>query len=135
MITRDKLNELNILTKKVNDAKEQASELLRIAQDRFNDKTHKVEREGKTVELTEKTLWDEVFYLGTASQAAKILQKEHPEVFEKYREQDVAALELMKFAKAELGINYKEITLADYLQMTEQLFSLLISEHNNESGK
>lgn len=128
MFTREKLDKLHELTKAVNDAKERASELLRIAQDRNNHVKHKVKREGKEVELTEKVLWDEVFYLGTQCEAGAILEKTHPEVFDAYKKQDSTAHELRKYAITELGLDYTQLTLSDYLRATESLFELMLAE-------
>jgi hypothetical protein len=112
----------------VNDAKEMASENLKTVQDRFNHRKHKLEREGKEIELTEKTLWDEVFYIGPSSQAGEILKKIHPQVFEMYETQDLAAQELKKFAIVEMGMNFEALTLSDYLKATESLFELMLEE-------
>jgi hypothetical protein len=128
MITREKLQELHQLTHKVQEAKEMASENLKTAQDRFNHVKHKLVREGKEIELTEKILWDEVFYIGRASQAGEILKKQHPEVFRMYEEQEKTAIQLKKFAITELGVNFEALTLSDYLKMTESLFELMLEE-------
>jgi len=127
-MTRENLNKLHELTKAVNDAKETASELLRTAQDRFKQRTHKLMREGKEIELTEKVLWDEVFYMGPTCQAGQILQTVHPEIFEGYKKQDEAANELKKFTIVELGVDYTALTLSDYLAVTESLFELMLAE-------
>ncbi len=128
MFTRENLDKLKSLTKAVNDAKDYASELLRTAQDRFKQNTHKLMREGKEITLTEKVLWDEVFYLGVASQAGEILTKVHPEVFDAYKKQDEAAAELKKFTITELGVDYTQMSLSDYLTLTESIFDLLMGE-------
>jgi hypothetical protein len=128
MITRENINELKNITNKIEEAKERSSELLRTAQDRYNHVTHKLTREGKEVEIKEKTLWDEVFYLGTASQAGQILEKAHPEVFEAYKEQDRLAQDLKKYGITEMGFDPTQMTLANYLDMTESLFKILIEE-------
>lgn len=127
-MTRDTLNKLHELTAKVHEAKEHASELLRIAQDRFKHRTHTIKRAEKDIELKEHTLWEEVFHLGTKCDAALILQEHHPEVFEAYEKQEAAAVELRTFCLAELGLDYTQLTLSDYLRMTEELFALMQSE-------
>lgn len=135
MFTREILNKLHDFTQKIEEAKELASENLRTAQDRFNHVTHKLTREGKEIELTEKVLWDEVFYIGPASQAGQILEKVHPEVFEAYRKQDQLAEDLKKYCITELGIDYTQMKLSDYLKMTEGMFELLLQEHGITSKK
>lgn len=129
MLTREKLKKLHQLTLEVRNRQEHASELKRIADDRYGERTHKLERNGKLVSLDEKTLWEEVFYIGTASEAAELLRKEHPQVFEAYAEQEKAADELKKYCKTELDIDFSAITLSDYLRLTEQMFDMLLGEH------
>lgn len=131
-MTRENLDKLHALTKAVNDAKETASELLRTAQDRFKQRTHKLVREGKEIELTEKVLWDEVFYMGPECEAGKLLQTVHPEIFEGYKKQDEAANELKKFTIVELGVDYTALSLSDYLMLTESLFNLMLDERGNK---
>jgi hypothetical protein len=135
MFTRESLDKLHELTAAVNSAKEQASELLRTAQDRYNTKVHKLTRDGKEVELTEKVLWDEVFYLGPACESGTVLKREHPEVFEAYKRQDDTANELKRFCIVELGIDYTQLTLSDYLRATEGMFDLLMAERIAPEGQ
>lgn len=121
----DKLHELSDGIKKQND---EASELLRVAQDRHGDRTHKLTRDGKEVEVKEKTLWDEVWHLGTVCEAANVLRKEHPEVFEAYTKAAALSAELERYCMAEFGLNFKAMSLSDYLRMTESLYGLLMTE-------
>lgn len=128
MITRDKINTLRELTAKVAECMETASELLRTAQDRHGARVHKITRDGKEIELKEKVLWDEVFYIGRKSQAGQFLEQLHPEVFQAYSAQDQAAAELKKFGVVELGFDPTRLTLSDYLEITEQLFEVMLAE-------
>ena len=118
------------LTEAVQKQKDIASDLLKTAQDRFGATEHKVIREGKEVMLSEKILWQEVFYhpAGVKCEAGQLLKEAHPEVFEAYDGQGKAAMELKKFCLAELGVDFESLTLSDYLSLSEELFSLLINE-------
>lgn len=127
-LTREQLDKVHELTNLVEEKKDLASELLRTAQDRFNGRTHTVNRGGTKSEVSEKTLWTEVFHLGTQSEAAEILRKVHPDVFKTYKEQDDAASELKKYVVTEIGIDPTKMTLSDYLFLTEEMFRLLIDE-------
>jgi hypothetical protein len=127
-MTRENLTKLYELNDKVKKAEEVSSELLRTAQDRFKQVKHKLMREGKEIEVTEKILWDEVFYLGAISQAGEILGKEHPEVFEAYKAQDATVQELKAFTITELGVDFQKLSLGDYLMLTERLIKLLMDE-------
>jgi len=127
-MNREQLTKLYELTDEVKNQKEVASELLRTAKDRFGHVKQKLERDGKEIEVTEKVLWDEVYYLGFQCQAGKILDKLHPEVLEAYRKQDVMADELKKFTIIEFGIDFTQLTISDYLKMTEGLFNIMLEE-------
>jgi len=127
-IQRNSFKELEKRVAKVTDAEEKASELLRTAQDRFGLREHSFSRDGKEVTVTEKILWEEVFYLGEGSQAGEILTEKHPQVFAAYEEQSQAAEELKKFCITELGIDYTKMTIADYLRMTEGVVNLILEE-------
>lgn len=135
MFTRENLARLHELTDKVNAAKDEASELLRTAQDRFGHVKHKLTRQGKEVEIKEKTLWDEVFYLGVQSDAGKVLERAHPEVFEAYKRQNETADELKKFCIVEFGLDYTQMTLSGYMKMTESLLTLMLDERLGKIGE
>lgn len=132
-MTREILDELHRLSDGVNKEADIASELLRTAQDRGNHIKHKLTREGKEVEIAEKNLWDEVWYLGPKCQAGEILEKKYPEVFKAYRKQNSAADELKKFCVVNLGVNFEKLTLSDYLRLSEELFKLLIDEREKKN--
>jgi hypothetical protein len=133
MITRDQINTINATVADIHKYMELASEYLRTAQDRNKTRKHTLERDGKQIELTEKILWEEVFYTGASSQAGKILKPLHPEVFEAYAKQSEASDRLTAFCIGELGINYPQMTISDYLKLSEGLFELVLNER--EQGK
>lgn len=128
MITREKIKQLGDLTADVQVKEDVASELLRTAQDRFGHETETFMREGQEITVTRKILWDEVFYLGTMSEAAKILMEKHPEVFEAYKAQEAAADALKQYTMLELGIDIGKMKLSDYLNLTVATFEMLMDE-------
>lgn len=127
-MNREQLNKIHELTREVNRNKEIASELLRTAQDRYNEREHEIERDGKKITVREKDLWTEVFHLGTLCDSGKFMAKLHPEVFEAYKKEATAAVELERFCLAEFGFNFRAMTISDYLMMTEQMYDLLMRE-------
>ena len=130
MLTRTTLNALHELTANHARIKDKRSEILRTAQDRYGHRVHKVPRPGgEQVEISEKVMWDEVFYLGVACESGKALQKIHPDVFKGYADEQKAADELKKFTVLELGLDFTALTLSDYLKMTEALFHLMLEEN------
>jgi hypothetical protein len=135
MITREKIAKLKELTEETTRISEVISESIRTAQDRYNNVIEKVEREGVIVEIPRKALWEEVFYMGLGCQAAGILRKHHPEVFEAYEEQEKAGNALKAFTVNELGVDFTRLRLSDYLMMTEGMFDLLWSERTGEKRR
>lgn len=130
MFTSEKIEKLHQLTEAVGQAKWVASEQLRTAQDRTGERVHKLKRkDGTTSKITEKTMWDEVFYLGVACESGQFLQKKHPEVFEAYTNQDKAADELKRFCIADLGVDYTAMTISDYIKLTEQMFEYMLDKY------
>lgn len=120
-LTREKLDAFHQLNEEVKRAEEIASESLRTAQDRFKHRTHKLQRAGKEIEINEKTLWDEVFYLGEDSEAGAILTKLHPQVFANYATQNAAAAKYKAFGLTQLGIDPARMTMSDQLKMVEAM--------------
>jgi len=128
-IKRETIKELHHLTDKVREAESVASEILRTAQDRFNHVEETFKREGKTITVTRKVLWDEVFLLGAdRNQAAEILRKHHPEVFNAYKVQEDSAKALQDFVSVEMGISMKAMRISDYVALTEAMIDLKLSE-------
>jgi len=134
-INRETITQLHTLTGKVTTAEEQASELLRTAQDRFNHVKETFSREGKEITVTRKVLWDEVFYLGAGdNQAANILKEHHPEVFAAYKVQEDAAGELQKFVSMEMAMDMKKMRISDYVALTEAMIDLKLDEERDGQG-
>lgn len=130
MFTSEKIEKLHQLTAETNKAKWIASEVLRTAQDRTGGRVHKLKRkDGTTSNISEKVMWDEVFYLGPACESGQFLQKKHPEVFEAYAKQDKAADELKRFCIADLGVDYTAMTISDYIKLTEQMFAYMLDKY------
>lgn len=128
-VTLEKIEKLHELTRATDAAKNVASELLRVAQDRHNNDKHKLEREGKEIELTEKVLWQEVFYIGRDSQAGQVLRKKHQDVFDAYTDQNVKAEELNKFVMQSFGLDYKHMAISDYFNMIEAIVDFKLKEY------
>ena len=123
-LNREKIAKIHELSAKLGQVTDLASELLRTAQDRFNLTEETIERDGKQITVTRKTLWEEVFYLGHNCQAADVLKKYHQDVFDAYIEQGKVADELREFCVTELSVDYTKMKLSDYLKLTEEMIDL-----------
>lgn len=128
---RETIQKLHQLSDEVDNRKEISQEAIKTAQDRYKDREVTIERGGKDVTITEKVLWDELFHLGFESQAGLKLKELHPEVFSNLTAQNAAADELRTFCINELGVDYTQMSLSDYLHITEKLFEVMIDEWGN----
>jgi len=127
-INKENLSGLYEIYEKLENAKERASELLRTAQDRYSHRTIQLEREGKMIMVTEKVLWQEVFYLGDESQAARELSKKHPEIFAAFAKQNELAAECNKFVMANFGMKAEQLTIGNVFALTEAMCRFILSE-------
>jgi hypothetical protein len=128
MITRETIDKVHELTKALEAKKVEASDLLKDAQDRHGSRKQTLSRGGKQQLVEEKELWEEVFHLGPACQAGKILRKEHEAVFAAHDAVKAMADKLKAFCLAELGVDYSQMTVSAYLTLAEGLFSVLLAE-------
>ena len=134
-ITREDIEAIDIKTGEIESAKDFASELIRTAQDRCNTVEHDVERDGKTVKLTEKVLWDETYLMGNQCQAALILKEQHPEVFAAYKAHDEKAEEYKKMVFDLIGVDYTQMRLSDYIKLSVDIAEMVADERNIDSTK
>ena len=129
------IERLHELSDRVNDLKHISQEQIKTAKDRYNDREVKIMREGKEIEVKESALWTEVYHLGLGCDAGKKLKELHPELFEALKEQDKAADELKVFCIEMLGVDYTQMTLSDYVHVSEKLFNVLFDERMAELKK
>ena len=120
-ITKKSISKLKALEKQAKQIKENASDLLAKAKENSETKLHKVEREKETIEVSEKDLWEEVYRLGIKCQAGEILQKEYPEVFKAYENQEAKAKEIDDFFLNEFGFQFAKITPTNLIKFVEAI--------------
>lgn len=120
-ITKKSISKLKALEKQAKQIKENASDLLAKAKENSETKIHKVEREKETIEVSEKDLWEEVYRLGIKCQAGEILQKEYPEVFKAYENQEAKAKEIDDFFLNEFGFQFAKITPTNLIKFVEAI--------------
>lgn len=136
-ITEEKIKGLYEIYDKLNKQKELASELLRTAKDRYSHRKVKVKKEdGTDTTVTEKILWEEVFYLGMGNNRATIeLEKRHPQVFKAYREQEELAKSCNNYVLASFGMESERVTMADIFQITEAMVRYMLSGRDLKISK
>lgn len=127
-VDQEKINKVHQLYSELDQLKEVASELLRTAQDRFQDNEVEIERGGNLIKVREKDLWEEIFQLGRKCQAGEVLNAQHPEVFEAYDKEAEKALELKQYLIAEFGIDYQKIKVSDIFKLVEAVVDYKLSQ-------
>ena len=118
------LNKVREKSEEIDKLAKLASELLRVAQDRFGETIITIERKIsgniKHVRAKQKDLWKEVFELGMKCQAGEILGKKHPEVFKAYKDLEMATGELNMIAMQDLEIgSFTQVTMVDIVNLAE----------------
>lgn len=120
-ITKEKLEKLNNLYSEKEKISHILSELVKTAQDRNGDNEVELEREGKKIKITEKIMWQEVYYGGAKSQSGKILKEKYPEAFEAFEKQTKIDGEISKFVLEEFGFMFNQLDLPTLLKLIEAM--------------
>ncbi len=120
-ITKDKIEKLYKLNDELISLEERANKESVIAKTDAERKRIKIERDGKKIVVSEKTLWDEVYFSGFNCAGGKILRKKYPKVFEYSEEQQKKANELQGFIFSEFGIDYKKMRFSDIIKVVDAM--------------
>ncbi len=97
------------------------SEQIKTAQDRFNDREVEVEREGKKIKITEKVLWQEVYY--GSKEARGIMEKKYPEIFELEGKQKKIDVEINTFTMKKWGFTFNQMSLPILINLVSAIVS------------
>lgn len=147
MITKQKLEEVRRLSATHKEAQELASELLRTAQDRFNDKQIIVKaddeqsqpeerlRRSVDTEMTEKVAWDEVWTLGLTSKAGQALREKYPKVFEAFEDAHKKSEEYHRYVLDNFGVDFRNMEFIDILEVLIQVVDQRMNEHLGVKSK
>jgi predicted ATP-grasp superfamily ATP-dependent carboligase len=93
-----------------------------------NDVEITIARDGKAVVVKERELWTEVYHLGPACDAGKILSEKYPAAFEVSAKAEEKKKEMQSFAMAEWGINPLAMSLSDIMRVTEALVDYKLAQ-------
>lgn len=116
-ITKEILDGLEILTEALTKTQDALSEKVKNVKMYKGDVEHQVTREGKTLQIKEKHLWDEVYYLGENSQAGQILRKKYPEIFELWDDERKISKDYNLYAKANINIDPGAMKISDFIKL------------------
>lgn len=123
----ESINKLYQLNDELQDLLDQESDLYKKATDnRKNILT--INRDDKEIEVEEGELWEEVRIAGAHSNAAETLKVKYPEVFEVALKREAKNKELHDFVLKEFGFNFRQMTLADYLKITDAVVDYKLSQ-------
>jgi hypothetical protein len=127
------MNKFKKLEKLHNEKKkldELISDNLKTIKARFNDRQHKVIREGKEVMVKEKDLWEEIWHLGgdASVEAGKIMRKKYPDLFILVDKGSTLGEEIGNFTLVHFGFDHKAMTLSNYISLSKQLIRFEITK-------
>jgi hypothetical protein len=120
-ITKEKLDGLFKMADEVKAMDDVTSEQVRTAKAQNSERTHKFTREGKEVEIPEKVLWEEMYYLGKDSEAGNKMRETYPEMFEQVDKQNKIVQHLKMYIMGNFGVDYTAMTFTDWLRIMEAL--------------
>jgi hypothetical protein len=118
VLTKEILDELFKLYDELDKYHELHSEQLKTVQDQFGSRKVSFERDGKVIEVAERTLWEEVRHLGIKSQAGEILKQRYPDVFDSFEKFEKCKEDTRIFVLKYMGLNFTQMTLGDYIKLT-----------------
>ena len=128
-LTTRKLNEYFDLVQKKEMTKDLLSEQLRTVQDQGSKATHTLKRNKRFIQISEKELWKEYYYLPNGkvkgSDAERILTEKYPDIFQTAKKDKKLANEIYKKEMEVFGFHAKELTMANMLKLVA-----MFSEYN-----
>lgn len=117
MITTQKIKELRQIFSEHRKWEDIMSDQAKTAQDRNGRNLVKLQRDGKEIELKEKTLWEELYYGGFRSQAWEILSKKYPEVAEAHEKEEELSIKLRNFTITNFGFAFNQMSLINLIDL------------------
>lgn len=106
------------------------SERVRTAQDQNGAKEIKLKREGKSIKLMERILWDEALRGGSKTQAWQELKKIYPEIFKLVDEKDKVSAELNVFTTKNWGFFWNQMNLSILIDLVKALIKYTLNPLN-----
>lgn len=105
---------------------EQASAAILLAKEN-KDNELTIAREGRAVVVKENDLWEEVWALGPASDAGKILSEKYPDAFELSAKAEKKKEEVKAFALTRWGIDPLVMSLSDIIRIVEAVIDYKVA--------
>lgn len=133
IITQPILDELFKIYERLNYYSELHSEQLRTVQDQFSQRLISIKRDGMIKKVKEKALWDEIRYLGLKSEAGETMKAKYPDVFDSHEKHQKAVEEARAFVMRNMGFNFTQMTLSDYIKLTLALIEYDRNKNRTES--
>ena len=90
-----------------------------------------IARDGKAVVVHEKDLWDEVWHLGSNSDAGRILKEKYPGAFALSLKAEEKMAEIKHFTTEKWGINPLAMSLSDILKLTGALIDYKLAQQKS----
>lgn len=120
-ITPEKVEGLRKIYSELKELSERSSDAINAAKEFKNNLVLIQRKDGKEVEVKESMLWEEVRFLGSATEGYAVLKDKYPEAFRLGEEQQNKAKELNDYSVKELGVNPVALRLIDIIDLVEAI--------------
>ncbi len=95
---------------------------LKDLQDKNGHIEHEFEREGKKVKVSEKTVWQEVFY--GSQESEKFMREQYPDLFAIADEEKAVSKEVLEFELQNFGFRFSEMTMPKLIWLINGIWEL-----------
>ena len=97
------------------------SDQVKTVKERNGNNTIAILRDGKTIDVKENDLWQELYYGGFQSQAWEILSKKYPEIKEAHEKEEGVAIRMRDFSVRNFGFAFSQMSLVDLIDLIQAI--------------
>jgi hypothetical protein len=122
-ITKEIMKEFNKKYDELNKLQEVIDDNFKTIRARYDDRGAWVnDEDGKEIEVKEKNLWQEIYYLGNRdNRAADYMRKTYADLFVMKDKEERMIMEIKKFEMEKFGFDHKHLNLPNTIELIQAL--------------
>lgn len=132
IITNQKIEQLRKLYLEIDVLTDAVSEAIKKAKLTQGNKMLIKRKDGKEVEITEKTAWEEIRLLGAETECYAVMKSKYPKVFELADAQRRKGKELNDFTMTAFGLLSDQVRLGDIFKVVEAMVDYKLGKNPAE---
>jgi hypothetical protein len=125
-INQETINKIDELYAELDVLNIKKTELINTAKIDSENKCHMIERDGKLISISERDLWDELYWTGKGGEK---LKEAYPQVFEVELEAIKKSDEIRDYALKYFGFNPEKMTLSSLLKIIDGIVEIRLQNH------